>query len=137
MTKYADAGLLIMRAVLGGMFIYYGAPKLFGGQTQWSQLGGAVSFLGIHFAYAFWGFAAAFAECVGGVCLILGLSFRFFCSLLFVTMAVAAHMHLRKGDGLFAAGHALELASVLAGLFLIGPGKFSLDVWWHMKRSAS
>jgi putative oxidoreductase len=137
LARYADVGLLVMRIVLGGMFIYYGAPKLFGGSAKWVELGGAVSLMGIHFGFVFWGFAAAFAQCIGGVCLISGLFFRVFCALLFVTMVVAVNMHLRKGDGLFVAGHALELASVFVGLFLIGPGRFSLDMLWQLKRSVS
>ncbi|HQP91405.1 MAG TPA: DoxX family protein [Candidatus Omnitrophota bacterium] len=127
LTKYSDQGLLFIRLVVGGMFLYYGAPMLFGGPEKWLQVGNAMSAIGINFWPAFWGFMAGFAEFFGGICIILGLFFRLFCGLLAFTMFVAVTMHLRKGDGLFAAGHAIEDFSVFLGLLFIGPGKFSLD----------
>jgi putative oxidoreductase len=127
LSKHADVGLLVIRIVVGGMFVFYGAPKLFGGPQAWTGLGQAMQAVHIGFAPAFWGFMAAFAQCVGGVCLILGLFFRIFTILLFITMAVAANMHLQKGDGLFGAGHAIEDGVLFLGLTFIGPGKYSLD----------
>lgn len=131
----AAAGLLVIRIVLGFMFVYHGAPKLFGGSDKWVQVGGAMASAGISFGFVFWGFMAAFAEFFGGLCLVLGLFFRVFSALLFITMAVAARMLLAKGSGLSAAGHPLELAAIFAGLYLIGPGPWSLDALWRKKRS--
>lgn len=127
LAKFTDAGLLIIRIVLGAMFMVYGAPKLFGGPQAWIQTGGAMKSVFINFTPAFWGFMAAFSMFVGGLCVILGLFFRIFTILLFITMAVATTMHLRNGQGLMAAAHALEDGTVFLGLTLIGPGKYSLD----------
>jgi len=125
--KYSDFGLLVIRIVLGGMFMYYGSPKLFGGPQAWAQLGGAMQSVSIGFMPAFWGFMAAFSMFVGGACVILGLFFRIFTILLFLTMAVATSMHFKKGDGLMIASHAMEDGTVFFGLTFIGPGKYSLD----------
>lgn len=127
LTKYTDIGLLILRVGIGIMFLYHGAPKLFGGPEKWEKLGMAMKYVGIDFAPVFWGFMAAFSEFFGGICIILGLFFRPACILLTITMAVAAAMHLGKGEGLKVASHAIEDGIVFLSLIFIGPGKYSID----------
>ncbi len=129
LVRHADIGLLVIRVFLGVMFVYYGAPKLFAGPEGWAKLGQATSGFGIHAAPAFWGFMASFSMFAGGICVALGLFFRIFTALLFMTMVVAARMHFQKGDGLFGAAHALEDGVVFFGLTFIGPGRYSLDAW--------
>ena len=106
----------------------HGWPKLTAGPVLWEKLGGAMAGLGVTFAPAFWGFMAAFAEFGGGIALILGIGFRTIVPLLIFTMVVAATKHLTGGDGLGAASHAIENACVLLGLFLSGPGAFSVTL---------
>lgn len=125
--KWRDHGLLLMRLGLGTMFVLHGWPKMAGGAQGWTKLGGAMKHLGIDFAPTLWGFAGAFSEFGGGILLALGLLFRPACTLLLATMAVAASMHLGKGDGFVAASHAIEAGIVFLGLLLIGPGRFALD----------
>ncbi|MFH0878034.1 MAG: DoxX family protein [Candidatus Omnitrophota bacterium] len=127
LAKYANEGLLILRVGFGIMFLFYGLPKLLAGPQKWQEMGQAMNYLHISFWPVFWGFCAVFVQSFGGLCLILGLFFRPVCLLLFVVMAVAANMHLQKGDGLFGAAHALEDGLVFLALFAIGPGKYSLD----------
>ena len=127
LSKYSDMGLLFLRIVLGCMFLFYGAPMLFGGLEKWAQVGSAMGNLGINFFPAFWGFLAGLAEFVGGICLILGLFFRPVSFFLMITMIVAARFHLAKGEGLFGAAHAIEDGAVFFALVFIGPGKYSLD----------
>jgi hypothetical protein len=43
------------------------------------------------------------------------------------TMAVAATMHLRGGDGLPVASHAIEAGIAFLGLLLLGAGAYSFD----------
>jgi len=122
-----DTGLLIVRVGLGIMFVMHGFPKIMGGPQQWTGLGAAMSGLGIDFVPAFWGFMAAFAEFVGGLALILGFMVRPGCALLAFTMLVATIFHLKKGDSIMGASHAIEAGIVFFSLIFIGPGKYSLD----------
>ena len=125
--KYRDFGLLFMRLGIGAMFVMHGLPKLMAGPDKWTQLGGAMQYLGISFLPIAWGLAAALSEVVGGLLLVFGLLFRPACLFLTLTMAVAANMHLGKGEGLMAASHAIELGLLFVSLLFIGPGRFSVD----------
>lgn len=125
-SRNVNVGLLVLRIGIGAMFIWHGFPKLSGGPELWGKLGQAMGALGIGFAPAFWGFMAAFSECVGGVCLIIGLGFRVAAALLAITMFVAAAMHLNAGDGLKGAAHAVELCVVFISLIILGAGRYSL-----------
>ncbi|MCB1056323.1 MAG: DoxX family protein [Acidobacteria bacterium] len=127
LNRHRDLGLLIIRLVLGVMFILHGYPKLLGGPELWTQLGGAMAHLGIDVAPQVWGLLAALAETVGGLFLLLGLFTRLACLALTFTMIVAATMHLSTGDGLQGASHAIELGAVFLGLVFVGPGRFSVD----------
>lgn len=124
---YKDVGLLVLRLGLGGMFIWHGWPKISGGPEMWAKLGGAMTFLGVSFMPEFWGFMSASAEFFGGICVVSGLFFRPACIFLTINLAVAANMHLGKGDGLLAASHAIEDGIVFLSLSFIGPGKYALD----------
>ncbi len=127
LNKHRHTGLLILRIGLGCMFLFHGAPKLFGGPEKWEQIGMAMAVLGIGFIPTFWGLMAAISEFIGGICLILGLFFRPACTLLAITMMVAAASHLSRGEGLGGASHAIEDGIVFLSLILIGAGKYSLD----------
>lgn len=122
--KFSDFGFLIMRVVVGGSFVMHGYPKFFGGPEKWAVLG---SMSGAPTAHLALGFLAAFAEFVGGIFLVLGLMTRVMCLLLVGTMLGALNYHIAKGDGYTAYSHALEMVGVFAGLFFMGPGKYSID----------
>lgn len=125
-NKYRDVGLLILRVGIGAMFVSHGLPKMVGGPEMWKKVGSAMTYVGIDFVPVAWGFMAAFAETAGGVCLVLGIFFRLACLLLLATMAVAATMHLGKGEGLKAASHAIEAGILFFSLLFIGPGKYGM-----------
>lgn len=122
-----DAGLLLLRAGIGLMFvIVHGYPKIVGGITVWRGLGGAFNRLvGFSFAPGFWGFLAMVSEFGGGLCLITGIFFRPACTAIFFTLFVAAISILRGGSGFNSASQPIELGVGVAALFLIGPGKFT------------
>jgi putative oxidoreductase len=134
--NYRDFGLLFLRLGLGAAFVMHGGPKLFGGPEVWEGLGRAMAHVGIDVLPVFWGFMAAFAECVGGLFVILGLFFRPAVILLAITMAVASAKHLAedppKGRSRWeqfqlVTSRPMELCVVFVGLIFVGPGRFSID----------
>lgn len=128
MNNYPDLGLLVIRLILGlGYIFVHGAPKLFGGPESWAKVGSAVSYLGINFAYTFWGLMAACAEFFGGILLLLGLFFRPAAVFLIITMLVAANRGYAAAGTLGSIAYPLEMGITILGLLLIGPGKYSLD----------
>ena len=127
LSKYNNTGLLLLRLGIGAMMILHGYPKLIGGPQMWTKLGGALSTFGMHDFPGFWGFMAAFAEGVGGLLFLVGFLFRPACLLLLITMIVAAAKHMAGGDGIMGASHAIELAVLFLAMFIIGPGRYSVD----------
>jgi len=125
--KYRNTGLLLLRIGIGILFIIHGFPKLAGGPSGWTGLGGSMKVIGIDFLPIFWGFMAAATETFGGFLLIVGLFFRPACILLVFTMIIASLVHFAKGDGLQGASHAIEMGIVFFSLIFIGPGKYSVD----------
>ena len=120
-----DTGLLLMRIGIGLMFIHHGWPKLMGGVPMWEKIGGAIGNFGITVYPVVFGFLAAVSESLGGLLLILGIFFRPACFFLLTVMVVAATMHLKSGDGVNVASHAIELGFVFLSLIFIGPGVYS------------
>ncbi len=138
LDRHRDYGLLALRLALGAVFAYaHGWGKITGGPEAWEGLGKAIGVLGVPvFAPTFWGFMAAFAEFGGCILLMLGLLYRPAAFMLFFTMLVATVLHWREAlpEGMTAEMHfqrvvsrPLELCIVFGGMFLIGPGKISLD----------
>ncbi len=140
LAKCSDLGLLLIRLGIGlNVLIFHGWGKIFGGVERWERIGGEMANLGIRFLPAFWGFMAAASESLGSVLLMLGLFFRPAAALLAFTMFVAAVRHLSlppgtPGAGWGAASHAIELCAIFLGLFLLGPGRYSLRSFWSSKR---
>jgi len=127
LNRYRELGLLILRVGLGVMFIMHGWPKIQGGVAQWTSLGQAMGNLGVTFAPAFWGFMAAATEFGGGICLVLGLATRPAALLMAFNMTVATLMHLKRGDGVMGAAHAIEDGVAFLSIVLLGAGKYSID----------
>jgi putative oxidoreductase len=123
--KYRDLGLLIARLGFGlAFFWYHGYPKLSGGPDAWAFTGRAVSHAGITFGYPVWGLMAALAESVGGLLFAAGLFFRPTCIAMLAVMVVATVDQFGRANPM--PEHALKNAFVLAGMFLIGPGRYRL-----------
>jgi len=122
-----DKALFILRIGMGLMFFLHGYPKLMGGMEKWQGLGAyGMGAIGIHFLPVFWGFMAAFSECIGGLMIVLGIQTRNFSLLLLITMIVAVASHLKEGDGVIEASHAIEAAFIFLFLFLSGSGKIAI-----------
>jgi putative oxidoreductase len=124
--RYRDIGLLVARVGFGLGFIYYhGWPKLAGGTDRLESTGAAMQSFGIDMApYAF-GLAAGLAETIGGLLIALGLFFRPAALAIMAVMIVATTNHIVTGVG--TAAHSFKNAWLFAGLFFIGPGRYSLD----------
>jgi putative oxidoreductase len=127
LARYREGALLFLRVGLGVMFVIHGLPKIIGGPAHWTELGGAMAYVGMKSFPMFWGFMAAFAECFGGIFMVLGLFFRPACILLAITMLVATTMHVKKGQSFGQYSRPLELAIVFAAVSIVGPGKYSID----------
>jgi putative oxidoreductase len=128
LDRYRNTGLLLLRVGIGcSMAFAHGWGKLTGGVEAWVQYGQTMdALLGIGFLPAFWGFMAAVAEFFGGLLVALGLLFRPALALLLITMTVAAGAH---ATGVIEGSpwHALDLGIVFLALFLVGPGRYSID----------
>ena len=128
MSTKKDIALLTLRVVIGiTMLLFHGLPKLMGGAATWQKIGQSMGNLGINIFPAFWGLSAAIVESLCALFIILGLWTRPNSILLALTMLVATISHLAAGDGYSVASHAIELMAVFVALFLMGPGKFSID----------
>ena len=126
LDRYRDLGLLIARLGFGLVFFWFhGYPKLVSGPEGWERTGRAVSNVGITFGYEWWGLLAALSEGAGGLLFAAGLFFRPVCvAMLGVMVFATIDQYARPMP---APEHALKNAFIFAGLFLVGPGRFSLD----------
>lgn len=125
MDKYRDLGLLILRVGFGLAFVFYhGYPKVVAGPEGWERTGGAMANVGITFAPMFWGLAAALSESAGGLLFAAGVFFRPVCVAMLTVMVMATIEQF--GRAMPAPEHALKNAFVFAGMFLVGPGRYTV-----------
>ncbi len=126
-----DLGLLILRTVVGLLFVGHGAQKLFGwfGGTG---LGGTAAWmeqLGLR-PGRLWALAAGLAEFVGGASLALGLLVPVAAVLIVAVMATAiALVHARNGLWVQNGGYEYPLvnSAVAVAVALAGPGRYGLE----------
>jgi putative oxidoreductase len=126
-----NKGLLLVRVVVGALFVGHGCQKLFGlfggdGMQAWTA---TVARAGIQPA-ATWATLAATAELGSGVLLILGLLTPLASALLIGDMLVAIlKVHASKGLWSQQGGfeYNLVLIALLLAIGIVGPGMFSLD----------
>jgi putative oxidoreductase len=129
LERYADVGLLVMRAVTGLLFMTHGAQKILG------VLGGHHPALGSQL------WVGGVIELLGGALIALGLFTRPAAFLASGTMAVAYvqfHWKLETGRSFFPVINKGELAVVYAVVFLYlvfaGAGRYSLDAMFSGRR---
>ena len=120
----ADWGLLLIRVMVGVVFLFHGLPKLFGGHDQFA---GFLAMLGIPLP-GLNAWVAGITEVVGGVALITGFGLRVMAVPLVATMLVASFVAHGQAFSIQSGGmeYALTLGAVVAGLALTGAGRLSL-----------
>ncbi len=127
----ADVGLLILRLVVGAIFVGHGVQKLFG----WFGGPGLRGFAGMleqaRLRHSrFWALVVALVESVGGLLLMAGLFTPFAAAALAVDMLVAiALVHWRNGFWIHKGGmeYALSLLVASAIFGLTRGGRYALD----------
>jgi putative oxidoreductase len=128
---FPDAGLLILRLVVGGTFAAHGAQKAFGwwsgpGWTGWQAVVDRLKFRPI----AVFAILAIVAELGGGLLLALGLLTPLAVAMLLgQSIVIVVKIHLPRGfwnrdNGI---EFPLSLAAGVVAIGLIGPGALSID----------
>ena len=119
-----DAGLLLLRITLSGLFIFHGGAKFANGIDGFA---GYLASLNVPFPLLN-AYLAAGTEVLAGLAVLVGLFTRLAAVPLVVTMAVA--FFLAKGAELNPQGgggeYALALGLVAVTLILTGPGRFNV-----------
>ncbi|GED71553.1 oxidoreductase [Brevibacillus reuszeri] len=125
-----DLGLLIIRLVIGLLFVGHGAQKLFGwfGGYGLKGTGGWLDSIGVKPGVAM-ALIAGLGELVGGLLFATGVGFWAGAILIAATMLVAI-VKVHGQNGLWATQNGYEynltLIAVAIGVALIGPGAYVL-----------
>ncbi|MCZ6836581.1 MAG: DoxX family protein [Planctomycetota bacterium] len=125
-----DTALLLIRIMLGVVFVFHGSQKLFGafGGPGIEGFSGFLESLEVPMPL-FSAWLASLAEFVGGLSLLLGLGVRLLAIPLVFTMGVAIFKTSGDAFDLQKGGmeYPLTLAVITLALALAGAGRFSLD----------
>ena len=120
-----DWANLILRLIPSFYMFYYHGMKKVSSSRSWEWLGeAAMSVIGIEFGYSFFGFLAALSEGVLVWFVILGIFTRLSSLFIILTMFFASAYHLADGES---AESALIYLTIYLVVFILGPGRFSLD----------
>ena len=122
-ARFRPAVPLILRVVLGAIFIAHGFQKISHGMPDFVR---TVAQLGFPLPTLF-AWAAALSEFLGGICVLVGLFTRYAALAIAIVMAVAiAKVHLHEG---LVHGYEfpLTLLTVAVAIVLLGAGPASVD----------
>jgi putative oxidoreductase len=123
-----DIALLLMRSLIGALFIYHGCQKLFGlfGGYGIEGTAGWMESMGIPLPKVSTVLAGS-AELLGGLAFLTGFALRLLSIPLAFTMLVAVFITRAQFDaGAGGMEFPLVLGVFVVGLGLLGPGRFAL-----------
>ncbi len=128
---YRDHGLFLLRAVVGGTFLFYGVAELGVGPGAWGDLGAAAG-LGHPVAAKVAGLASALLFAFGGALLVLGLWTRRTALALAAALAIVAGVRwpaVQSGtlEGAAAFFYPVTLIAAMLAIASNGGGRFGLD----------
>lgn len=120
-----DWAILILRIIPSFYMFYYHGLKKISSTTSWEWLGkAAMSVIGIEFGYIYFGFLAALSEGLLVWLVFLGIFTRLSSLFIILTMFFASSYHLADGES---AESALIYLTIYLVIFILGPGRYSLD----------
>jgi putative oxidoreductase len=122
-----NIGLTFIRMSLGVMFTIFGYNKLLSGSANLTQLGSAISLLGITHGYILWGYLAALTELCGGLALVIGLCTRIASLPLIFLLIVAIKFHLQRNDSFTVWAFPALCLCLIIGFLITGSGIYSAD----------
>lgn len=128
---YVNRSVLLLRLLVGALFIGHGSQKLFGlfGGSGWTAWMESVQKAGLQ-PVQLWAMIGAGSEFGGGILLLLGLLTPIAAALLIGDMLVAI-FRVAGGRGLWTQNGGYEynlvLVALLVAVGVMGPGLYSLD----------
>jgi putative oxidoreductase len=136
-TDRHDVALLLLRVVIGAVFVAHGAQKLFGGQLD--TVANAMVGYGLEPGMVF-AVLAGVLELGGGLLLLVGLLTPL-AGLVIAGVMVVAIATVTAPKGFIAppgVGYEYNLMVIAVALTLVidGPGRLSLDHWFGLDRAA-
>tara|TARA_B100001250_G_C19636556_1_gene716244 strand:- start:384 stop:803 length:420 start_codon:yes stop_codon:yes gene_type:complete len=119
---------LLARVLTGGLMFYlHGLGKITSGYDRWEKLGKTITdIIGFDSLAIPLGFMASFSESIFAIFILLGFYTRTSTFFLGFTMMVAFNKHLFS-EGFKSGEMALLYFILCIIIFLLGPGKFSVD----------
>lgn len=123
-------GLLILRVLAGLMMASHGYGKIFNGRME--GFTETVAEMGFPFP-AFFAWAAALSELLGGLLLAAGLATRVAAFFIFCTMSVAAFIR-HAPDPFSVTEKSLLYWTIALSIIFIGAGKYSIDYLIRKKK---